>query len=155
MVNPSLANAWLCTVMGKRAQLPLVAVVKKSVAYLGEPQATLWGALKLTWYEKYRPSIWHILRSWMCINKNNVRSIVIGRPAGSWKLNDIVCKWADDSFFFFWKWLTCDPTWVNGADVGSGQFQDTFIFVFYMNYRLFQYQDHGYRMFHSKVKMSN
>ena len=33
----------------------------------------------------------------------------------------------------------CDPTWVNEADVGTGQFWDTFIFVFYMKYRLFQY----------------
>ena len=49
----------------------------------------------------------------------------------------------------------CDPTWVNEADVGRGQFWDTFIFVFYMDYRLFQYQDHGYGMFHSKVMMNS
>ena len=46
----------------------------------------------------------------------------------------------------------CDPTWVIEADFGRGQFGDTFT-VFYMKYRLFQYQNHGHSMFHSKVMM--
>ena len=47
----------------------------------------------------------------------------------------------------------CDPTWVNEAYVGRGQFCDIFIFVFYMNYGFFKYQDHDYSTFHSKVMM--
>ena len=49
--------------------------------------------------------------------------------------------------------IICDPTWVNEVDVGRGQFWGTYTVLFYMNYRLFQYQDHGYTMFHSKVMM--
>ena len=45
----------------------------------------------------------------------------------------------------------CDPTWVNEAGVGRSQFWDTFIYVFFMTYWLFQYQEHGYSMFLSKV----
>ena len=46
--------------------------------------------------------------------------------------------------------VICDPTQVNEADVGRGQFWEIFISVLCMDYGLFQYQDLGCNMSLSK-----